>query len=44
MESRRDSAYLDGKFSLETVCVDSSFIETKKGEKTLLTTVTRRNA
>ena len=32
----------EGKFSMETVCVDSSFIETKKGEKTPHTTVTRK--
>jgi transposase len=42
MESLRDSAYQKGKFSLETVCVDSSFIETKKGEKEQHTTVTRK--
>jgi transposase len=41
MESLRDSAYNDGKFSMDIVCVDSSFIETKKGEKIPLTTVTR---
>jgi len=33
MESLRDSAYQDGKFSMDIVCIDSSFIETKKGEK-----------
>jgi hypothetical protein len=33
MESLRDSAYNDGKFSMDTVCVNSSFIETKKGRK-----------
>ncbi|MBN1134109.1 MAG: hypothetical protein JXA38_04205 [Methanosarcinaceae archaeon] len=33
MESFRDSAYQKCKFSLETVCVASSFIETKKGER-----------
>jgi len=37
----RDSAYNDGKFSMDTVCVDSTFIETKKGEKIAHTTVTR---
>lgn len=42
MESLRDSAYHDSKFSMETVCVDSSFIETKKGEKIPLTTATRK--
>jgi len=42
MESLRDSAYQKGKFSLETVCVDSSFIETKKGEKGQHTMVTRK--
>lgn len=35
LESLRDSAYQKGKISLETVCVYSSFIETKKkGEGT----------
>lgn len=42
MESLRDSAYQKGKFSLDTVCIDSSFIETKKGERTPHTTVTRK--
>ncbi len=42
MESLRDSAYQKGKFSLDTVCIDSSFIETKKGERTPRTTVTRK--
>ena len=42
MESLRDSAYQKGKFSLETVCVDSSFIETKKGEKEQHIMVTRK--
>ncbi|MBZ4646315.1 MAG: TIS1421-transposase protein [Clostridia bacterium] len=41
MESLRDSAYQDGKFSMDIACVDSSFIETKKGEKIPLTTVAR---
>ncbi|WP_370575604.1 hypothetical protein [Methanomethylovorans sp.] len=36
------SAYLDGKYSLETVCVDSSSIETKKREKTPLTTAIKK--
>jgi hypothetical protein len=42
MESLRDSAYHKGKFSIDTVCIDSSFIETKKGEKTPITTVTKK--
>ncbi len=42
MESLRDSAYQKGKFSLDTVCIDSSFIETKKGERIPPTTVTRK--
>ncbi len=42
MESLRDSAYQKGKFSLDTVCIDSSFIETKKGKRTPRTTVTRK--
>ena len=33
MEALRNSAYHEGKISIETVCVDSSFIETKKGEE-----------
>jgi transposase len=33
MESLRDSAYQESKFSMDVVCVDSSFIETKKREK-----------
>ncbi len=33
MESLRDSAYQKGKFSMDIVCVDSSFIETKKGRE-----------
>jgi hypothetical protein len=41
MESLRDSAYNDGKFSMDIVCVDSTFIETKKGEKIPHTTATR---
>ena len=41
MESLRDSAYQKGVFSLETVCVDSSLIETKKGENQPPTTATR---
>jgi transposase len=35
MESLRDSAYNDGKFSMDIVCVDSSFIE-KRGENSAL--------
>lgn len=42
MESLRDSAYHKGKFSIETVCIDSSFIETKKGENTPITTVIKK--
>jgi transposase len=42
MESLRDSAYQNGKFSLETVCVDSSFIETKKGKMGQHTMATKR--
>lgn len=42
MESLRDFAYHKGKFSIDTVCIDSSFIETKKGEKTPITTVTKK--
>jgi len=42
MEFLRDSAYQKGKFSMDTVCVDSSFIETKKGEKIPNTTVTKK--
>jgi hypothetical protein len=41
MESFQDSAYSDGKFSMDIVCVDSTFVETKKGEKIPLTTVIR---
>jgi transposase len=41
MESLRDSAYQKGKFSMDVVCVDSSFIETKKGENIPNTTATR---
>jgi hypothetical protein len=41
MESLRDSAYQKGKFSMDVVCVDSSFIETKKGEKIPHTTDTK---
>ncbi|WP_048815558.1 hypothetical protein [Methanosalsum zhilinae] len=33
----RDSTCQKGKFSLEAVCVDSSFIETKKREREQLT-------
>jgi transposase len=33
LESLRDSAYQDDKFSMYIVCVDSTFVETKKGEK-----------
>ena len=36
IESLRDSACHAGKFSTETVCVDSSFIETKKGRRFLV--------
>ena len=42
MESLRDSGYHKGKFSIDTVCIDSSFVETKKGEKTPITTVTKK--
>ncbi|MGB3907346.1 MAG: transposase [Methanomethylovorans sp.] len=42
MESLRNSAYQKGKFSFDTVCIDSSFIETKKGERTLRIMVTRK--
>ena len=42
MESLRDSAYQNGKFSMDIVCVDSTFVETKKGEKIPHTTVTRK--
>jgi transposase len=42
MESLRDSAYQKGKFSMDIVCVDSSFIETKKGAKIPNTTVTKK--
>ncbi|MDK2947547.1 MAG: hypothetical protein PWQ63_707 [Methanolobus sp.] len=42
MESLRDSAYNDGKFSMDIVCVDSSFIETKKGGKIPHTTAIRK--
>ena len=41
LESLRDSAYQDAKFSMETACVDSTFVETKKGEKIPHTTVIR---
>jgi transposase len=41
MESLRNSAYNDGKFSMDIVCVDSTFVETKKGDKIPHTTVTR---
>jgi transposase len=41
MESLRDSAYKDDMFSMDIVCVDSTFVETKKGEKILHTTATR---
>ena len=41
MESLRDSAYKDDMFSMDIVCVDSTFVETKKGEKIPLTTATR---
>jgi len=41
MESFRDSTYQDDKFSMDIVCVDSTFVETKKGEKIPHTTVTR---
>jgi hypothetical protein len=33
MESLRDSAYKDDMFSINIVCVASTFVETKKGEK-----------
>jgi hypothetical protein len=33
MESLRDSAYHDANFSMDFVCVGSTFVETKKGEK-----------
>ncbi|MCD4737349.1 MAG: transposase [Bacteroidales bacterium] len=42
MEALRNNVYHKGQFSLETVCVDSSFIETKKGEKGQPTMVTRK--
>lgn len=42
IEALRDSAYQKGKLSLETVCVDSSFIETKKGDREQLTMDIRR--
>jgi hypothetical protein len=37
----RGSAYQKGKSSMDVVCVDSSFIETKKGEKIPHTTDTK---
>nr|WP_321497414.1 transposase [uncultured Methanolobus sp.] len=42
MESLRASAYQNGKFSMDVVCVDSSFIETKKGERIPNTTDTKK--
>ncbi|WP_292487980.1 transposase [Methanohalobium sp.] len=33
IQALRDTAYSNGNLSLDTVCIDSSFIETKKGEK-----------
>ncbi|WP_370574514.1 transposase [Methanomethylovorans sp.] len=42
MESLRDSTYQDSKFSMDIVCVDSSFVETKKGEKIRHTMDTRK--
>jgi hypothetical protein len=41
MQSLRDCAYNVGMFSMDTVCIDGSFIETKKGEKIRHTTVTK---
>jgi transposase len=41
MESLRGSAYKDDMFSMDIVCVDSTFVETKKGEKIPHTTATR---
>jgi hypothetical protein len=38
----RGSAYQKGKSSMDVVCVDSSFIETKKGEKILHTAAIKR--
>ena len=40
LESLRDSAYQDDKFSMDIVCVDSTFVETKKGDKIPYITVT----
>ncbi len=42
LESLRDSAYQDDKFSMDIVCVDSTFVETKKGEKIPHITATKR--
>ncbi|MDN5310698.1 MAG: hypothetical protein PWP14_2092 [Methanolobus sp.] len=42
-EILRDSAYQDSKFSMDIVCVDSSFIETKKGQDSAYNGHKKRN-